>query len=108
MGNHQPHYHHCDLDRFFSLNTLRADTATFLVVRITSFTSCDTCVFFNEFGWSVQLHCKSILVDEDARLGFEEAINVLQSSICCLRIQEVCDWDKGEADDSPDDPELVS
>lgn len=56
----------------------------------------------------MQLHCKSVAVDEQSRLGFEEAVDVLQGSIGRFGVQEVCDWDKGKADDGPNYPEPVA
>jgi hypothetical protein len=47
-------------------------------------------------------------MNEDARLGFEEAIDIFKSAVCCLWVEKICDRDEGKTDDRPDDPEFVA
>ena len=56
----------------------------------------------------MQLHGQLVPMDEYAWLSFEETIDVLERSICSLWIEEVGDGYEREADDSPNDPELVA
>lgn len=56
----------------------------------------------------MQLNGQLVPVHEDAGLCLEESINVFESPISSLRIEEVCDRNERETDDSPDNPELVA
>lgn len=103
MNGLQPFQSH----NFFRLNTLSANTAPLLPAQFTNFAR-NTCIRLDELSRSVQLHCQSVLVDQDSGLGFEEAINILERTIGRLWIKEVSNWNKGEADDGPYNPELVS
>lgn len=47
-------------------------------------------------------------MNQNAGLGLEESVNVFECPVCCFRVYEVGDGDEGEADNSPDDPELIA
>lgn len=46
-------------------------------------------------------------MDYNTRLRLKESIDVLERSIRSLRVEEVRDRDKREADHPPDNPELI-
>lgn len=48
-----------------------------------------------------------VTMNEDTGLRFKEAINVFQGPVSCLWVKEVCGWDEREANNGPNDPELV-
>ena len=64
-------------------------------------------VGLNKLNRTMQLYSELISVNEQTRLCFKEAVNVLQGPIGRLRVEEVRDWDEREANNSPNNPELV-
>lgn len=57
---------------------------------------------------SGQLRSKLIPRHNDSRLRLKEPINIFESPVGCLGVEEVCDRDEGEADDCPYNPEFVA
>lgn len=79
-----------------------------LLVIITGLSCGNKCVGFNVLDRSMQLDSQLIPMHEDAGLGLEESINVFEGPISSLRIEEVCDRNERETDNSPNNPELVA
>lgn len=48
--------------------------------------------------WSGQLRRQLILANDYRRLSLEETIDVFESAIGCLWVEEVGDWNESEAD----------
>lgn len=65
------------LDHLLCLYALSTDAAPFVLIYFANFTSCDACICLKKFIRSLQLYCKSVLMDKNAGAGFEEAVNIL-------------------------------
>lgn len=92
-------------NRFLGLHILNTHLLAFLGIPL--LTCRNSSISLNKLSWTVQLHSEFITMNQNARTRLEEAINILQCSVRSLRVEEVCDRDEREADDCPDDPELV-
>lgn len=84
---------------------LRANTRS-LVPELNRLAGSDPLIGLNKFFGALQLNSELVPVNEDTWFGFEETIYVFQGSVCGFRVEEVGDWDEGEADHCPDDPKL--
>jgi hypothetical protein len=100
-------YDNSSLYRFLCFHVLTADALWPLPVA-DLFTSSYPFIGLDELRRTVELHCQLVAMDEYPGLCLEEPVNVFQSTICCLWVEEVGDGDEREADDCPDDPELVA
>lgn len=68
----------------------------------------DTCICLNVLGRTVKLDGQLVSVNEDARAGFEEAVNIFQGAVRGFGVEEVGNGYESEANDCPDDPKLVT
>ena len=60
------------------------------------------------YRWSMQLRGDLVVEHKDIRIVVEESIDIFQTPVRGLGIEEVGDRNEAEAYDGPDDPELVA
>lgn len=92
-------------DSLFRLNVLRAYSLCLFAKA--ALTSSNARIRLDELHWPMQLNSQLISVNQNTRLRLEEPIDILQCSVCSLRVQEVCDRYETKTDNRPDNPELV-